>query len=57
VGAGVQWREAYRAANDYGRIMVGGISAGGTVGAAGGWVQGAGHSALAPKHGLGGLRL
>ncbi|KAJ3520405.1 hypothetical protein NM688_g9166 [Phlebia brevispora] len=51
--AGVQWGEAYPAVNARGRDIVGGISAGGSVGAAGGWVQGGGHSALAPKYGLG----
>ncbi|KAH7921689.1 FAD-binding domain-containing protein [Leucogyrophana mollusca] len=53
LGAGVQWHEAYAAANAQGRIMVGGASAGGSVGAAGGWVLGGGHSALSPTYGLG----
>ena len=55
LGSGVQWHEAYSAANDSGRILVGGASAGGSVGAAGGWLQGGGHSALAPSYGLGEL--
>ena len=51
--AGVQWYEAYVAANSYNRTIVGGISDGGSVGAAGGWVQGGGHGILSPKFGLG----
>ncbi|KAF9235770.1 hypothetical protein BU15DRAFT_64606 [Melanogaster broomeanus] len=51
--AGVQWHEAYDAVNQYGRMMVGGVSAGGSVGAAGGWLAGGGHSALSPTYGLG----
>ncbi|KAF9236124.1 hypothetical protein BU15DRAFT_50483 [Melanogaster broomeanus] len=53
LGAGVQWHEAYDAVNQYGRMMVGGASVGGSVGAAGGWLAGGGHSALAPTYGLG----
>lgn len=53
LGAGVQWIEAYRAVHEAGRAIVGGASAGGTVGAASGWVLGGGHSALSPAHGLG----
>ncbi|KIL58058.1 hypothetical protein M378DRAFT_87000 [Amanita muscaria Koide BX008] len=53
IGAGVQWHDAYAAANDYGRLIVGGISVGGSVGAAGGWIQGGGHSILSSSHGLG----
>ena len=53
VEAGVQWQEAYAAANDAGRMVIGGISAGGSVGAAGGWILGGGHSALSPTYGLG----
>jgi hypothetical protein len=53
LGAGVQWHEAYDAAEKNSRIVVGGISAGGSVGAAGGWVMGGGHSALSSTHGLG----
>ncbi|KAI6038830.1 hypothetical protein EDC04DRAFT_2569206 [Pisolithus marmoratus] len=53
VGAGVQWYEAYDAVNQIGRMMVGGISSGGSIGAGGGWVQGGGHSILSPTYGLG----
>ncbi|KAG7095768.1 hypothetical protein E1B28_006473 [Marasmius oreades] len=53
VEAGVQWHEAYDAAEQNGRFVVGGISAGGSVGAAGGWIQGGGHSAWSPSYGLG----
>ncbi|KAI6039160.1 hypothetical protein EDC04DRAFT_1789053 [Pisolithus marmoratus] len=53
VGAGVQWYEAYDVANQNGRMLVGSISLGGSVGAGGGWLQGGGHSALSPTHGLG----
>ena len=53
LGAGVQWHEAYAAVNARGRDIVGGVSAGGSVGAAGGWVQGGGHSILSPTYGLG----
>lgn len=53
LGSGVQWQEAYDAAFAHGRSIVGGVSLGGTVGAAGGWLQGGGHSILAPLYGLG----
>ncbi|GLB39903.1 putative oxygen-dependent FAD-linked oxidoreductase family protein [Lyophyllum shimeji] len=53
LGAGVQWYEAYDAVEAEGRFILGGLSAGGSVGAAGGWVQGGGHSAFAATHGLG----
>ncbi|GJE86133.1 FAD-binding domain-containing protein [Phanerochaete sordida] len=53
LGAGVQWQDAYDAAFARGRNIVGGISYGGSVGAAGGWVQGGGHSIIAPLYGLG----
>ncbi|KIM51123.1 hypothetical protein SCLCIDRAFT_683329 [Scleroderma citrinum Foug A] len=53
LGAGVQWYEAYYAVNQYGRMMVGGITPGGSIGAAGGWLQGGGHSVLSPTYGLG----
>ncbi|PIL35787.1 hypothetical protein GSI_02517 [Ganoderma sinense ZZ0214-1] len=53
VEAGVQWQEAYMTANNAGRMIVGGISPGGSVGAAGGWILGGGHSALSPTYGLG----
>ncbi|KAK7060249.1 hypothetical protein VNI00_001014 [Paramarasmius palmivorus] len=52
-GAGVQWYEAYDAAEQNGRVIVGGSSDGGSVGAAGGWMLGGGHGALAPVYGLG----
>jgi hypothetical protein len=54
-GAGVQWSEGYAAANANGRFMISGISAGLSIGAAGGWIQGGGHSAFSPKYGLGAL--
>ncbi|KAI0329054.1 FAD-binding domain-containing protein [Cubamyces sp. BRFM 1775] len=53
LGAGVQWHEAYAVANASGRTIVGGVSDGGSVGAAGGWLLGGGHSALSPAYGLG----
>lgn len=56
VGAGVQWYEAYDTVNQNGRMMVGGASLGGSVGAGGGWLQGGGHSALSPTYGLGTLK-
>ncbi|KAK7470125.1 hypothetical protein VKT23_001566 [Stygiomarasmius scandens] len=51
--SGVQWFEAYDAAQANGRMIVGGLSAGASVGAAGGWISGGGHSAFAPQYGLG----
>ena len=53
LGAGVQWIEAYQAAQQRDRVIVGGISARGSVGAAGGWLQGGGHSVVSPNYGLG----
>lgn len=53
LGAGVQWHEAYDAAHTRNVVVVGGLLAGGSVGAASDWVQGGGHSALAPAYGLG----
>ncbi|EKM83321.1 hypothetical protein AGABI1DRAFT_69619 [Agaricus bisporus var. burnettii JB137-S8] len=53
VGAGVQWYEAYTAAAQNNRFVVGGISATGSNGAAGGWIMGGGHSVFSPKFGLG----
>ena len=50
-GAGVQWIEAYKAAREHNRAIVGAAS--GSVGAAGGWLAGGGHSAIAPNYGLG----
>jgi len=52
-GAGVQWFEAYQAAQQHNRVIVGGVGARGSVGAAGGWFQGGGHSVLSPNYGLG----
>ena len=51
LGAGVQGFEAYDAANASGLVVVGGECP--TVGLAGGYSQGGGHSALASKYGLG----
>ncbi|KAH9856494.1 FAD-binding domain-containing protein [Lenzites betulinus] len=53
IGAGVQWHETYAAVNASGRSIVGGVAAGGSVGSAGGWPLGGGHSALSPTFGLG----
>ncbi|CAA7268634.1 unnamed protein product [Cyclocybe aegerita] len=53
LGSGVAWHEAYDFVQERGRFILGGISVGGTVGAAGGWIMGAGHSAFAPTFGLG----
>ncbi|KAJ3505295.1 hypothetical protein NLJ89_g7493 [Agrocybe chaxingu] len=53
LGSGVPWHEAYDFVQERGRFILGGISVGGTVGAAGGWIMGAGHSAFAPTFGLG----
>ena len=50
MGAGVQGFEAYAAANAQGLQVVGGECP--TVGLAGGYTQGGGHSALASRHGL-----
>ena len=49
--AGVQWSEAYEAARQYNRDVVGAVSQ--SVGAAGGWLTGGGHSAISPNYGLG----
>jgi hypothetical protein len=43
--------DVYRAADAHGVIVVGGSSY--SVGAAGGWVLGGGHSSLSPQYGLG----
>ena len=50
-GAGVQWIEAYDAARQQNRVIVGGSSR--SVGAAGGWFAGGGYSAISPNYGLG----
>jgi hypothetical protein len=55
LGAGVQWHEAYAAADSKNRVLVGGLSPGGSVGSAGGWVSGGGMGALSPQYGLGKL--
>jgi hypothetical protein len=54
-GSGVQWSELYGAVAAQNRSIGGGFSPGGTVGAAGGWVLGGGHSVLSPFLGLGEL--
>lgn len=51
MGAGIQGIEAYEAAHEKGLALVGGECP--TVGIAGGYAQGGGHSALASKFGLG----
>lgn len=50
MGSGVQAAEVYAAANEYGLTVVGGES--GTVGVAGGFIQGGGHSPLSSIYGL-----
>ena len=50
-GAGVQWVEAYEAARQHNRVIVGASSR--SVGAAGGWFAGGGHSIISPNYGLG----
>ncbi|KAI8065663.1 hypothetical protein BC940DRAFT_368666 [Gongronella butleri] len=50
VQAGAQWYDVYKAASAIGRVVVGGADI--TVGAAGGYIAGGGHSALSPAHGL-----
>lgn len=49
--AGEQWLDVYRDADQQGRIVVGGHAR--TVGAAGGWFTGGGHSAWSHFYGLG----
>ncbi|KAI0911768.1 isoamyl alcohol oxidase [Ustulina deusta] len=51
LGAGIQVEEAYRAAHAYGCLVVGGDCA--TVGVAGGYLQGGGHSVLSSLYGMG----
>ncbi|KAF5362931.1 hypothetical protein D9758_007026 [Tetrapyrgos nigripes] len=53
MGAGVSWTEAYTAADNANRTVVGGLSPVGTVGAAGGWQLGTGQSVISPFYGLG----
>lgn len=50
VGSGVALNTLYQATKARGKIFVGGHAA--TVAVAGGYIQGAGHSALSPKFGL-----
>lgn len=50
VGSGVHLSQLYTATGDQGKIYIGGFAA--TVAVAGGFVQGAGHSALSPLLGL-----
>ncbi|KAF9922587.1 hypothetical protein BGZ67_010378, partial [Mortierella alpina] len=49
LGSGVQWKDAYKAADAHGVLVVGGA---GTVGTSGGYCQGGGHSLLSPRYGL-----
>ncbi|THH14000.1 hypothetical protein EW146_g6283 [Bondarzewia mesenterica] len=53
VGAGVQWIDVYRLADEQNRSVAGGFSVRGTVGAGAGWPVGGGHSVLSPYYGLG----
>lgn len=50
IGAGVLTLEAYQYAHNHGLVVVGGNSP--TVGMAGGYIQGGGHSPLSSKYGL-----
>jgi len=50
-GAGVQWIEAYDAARQHNRVIVGGSSQ--SVGVAGGWLAGGGYGVISPNYGLG----
>ncbi|CAE7193056.1 unnamed protein product [Rhizoctonia solani] len=51
IGAAEQWIDVYKAANDQNVTIVGGAAR--TVGAAGGWIQGGGHSPLGAMYGMG----
>ncbi|QRV90344.1 FAD-binding domain protein [Ceratobasidium sp. AG-Ba] len=51
LGAAEQWRDVYKAADDRKVVVVGGAA--NSVGAAGGWLQGGGHSPLSVLHGMG----
>ncbi|KXN89767.1 hypothetical protein AN958_05307 [Leucoagaricus sp. SymC.cos] len=53
LGAGVQWWEAYAAAREQNRFILGGLSNDMSNGAAGGWIMGGGHSAFSGTYGLG----
>ncbi|THU85198.1 FAD-binding domain-containing protein [Dendrothele bispora CBS 962.96] len=50
---GVQWGTLYALAAENNKTVVGGIGAGGTVGAGAGWPAGGGHGILSPYFGLG----
>ncbi|KAF9291710.1 hypothetical protein BGZ68_002734 [Mortierella alpina] len=50
LGAGVQWIDAYKFADEHNVTVVGGTES--TVGTSGGYCQGGGHGILSPKHGL-----
>ncbi|KAJ7447528.1 FAD-binding domain-containing protein [Mycena galericulata] len=51
LGAGAQWYDAYKFADEHNVTVVGGYHP--TVGASGGWLMGAGYSVLTPTLGLG----
>ncbi|KAJ1305349.1 hypothetical protein OPQ81_000364 [Rhizoctonia solani] len=51
VGAAELWIDVYKAAEDHNATVVGGAAQ--SVGAAGGWVQGGGHSPISGLYGLG----
>ncbi|PVF95629.1 FAD-binding domain-containing protein [Serendipita vermifera] len=51
IAAGEMWYRVYQKASEHGVVVVGGGCY--TVGAAGGWVLGGGHSTLSPQYGLG----
>ncbi|KAF8904749.1 hypothetical protein CPB84DRAFT_1772742 [Gymnopilus junonius] len=53
MGTGISWNTAYSESNKHNRSLPGGLSPYGTVGAAGGWQLGGGHSALSRYFGLG----
>ena len=50
IGSGVRLNELYSASREAGKFVVSGNAA--TVAAAGGYIQGAGHSAFSPAFGL-----
>ncbi|KAG9122435.1 hypothetical protein FRC07_001176, partial [Ceratobasidium sp. 392] len=51
LGAAEQWRDVYKAADEHNVTVVGGAA--NSVGAAGGWLQGGGHSPLGVLYGMG----
>ncbi|KAH7099503.1 FAD/FMN-containing protein [Auriculariales sp. MPI-PUGE-AT-0066] len=51
IQAGEHWIDVYKAADEHGVIVVGGATR--SVGAAGGWITGGGHSALGTLYGMG----